>query len=69
MFVLNLGVSFAVADDRRRAYDLPRDDLREMRRRLWHRLRTCPRDLPCRRAAARRGPPDPGRSPLGAGRR
>lgn len=54
MFVLNLGVSFALSlMTAVRAYDLPRDDLRELRRRLWHRLRTRPRDflLPPRRAA------------------
>jgi len=28
-----------------RAYDLPRSDLRELRRRLWHRLTSRPRDF------------------------
>ncbi|MCK6392097.1 hypothetical protein [Zoogloea sp.] len=46
MFVLNLGVSFALSLwTAVRAYDLSRDDLRELRRRLWHRLRTRPRDF------------------------
>ena len=46
MFVLNLGVSFALSLlTAVRAYDLPRADLRELRRRLWLRLRTRPRDF------------------------
>jgi len=55
MFVLNLGVSFALSLlTAVRAYDLPRADLRELRRRLWLRLRTRPRDffLPPMRSAA-----------------
>ncbi len=55
MFVLNLGVSFALSlMTAVRAYDLPRSDLRELRRRLLHRLRTRPRDflLPPRRSVA-----------------
>ncbi|GLT24562.1 hypothetical protein GCM10007933_40440 [Zoogloea oryzae] len=55
MFVLNLGVSFALSlMTAVRAYDLPKSDLRELRRRLWHRLRTRPRDflLPPKRPAA-----------------
>ena len=54
MFVLNLGVSFALSLlTAVRAYDLPRADLRELRRRLWLRLRTRPRDffLPPTRSA------------------
>ncbi len=54
MFVLNLGVSFALSLlTAVRAYDLPRADLRELRRRLWLRLRTRPRDffLPPMRSA------------------
>ena len=54
MFVLNLGVSFALSLlTSVRAYDLPRADLRELRRRLWLRLRTRPRDffLPPTRSA------------------
>jgi len=56
MFVLNLGVSFALSLlTAVRAYDLPVGDLRELRRRLWHRLRTRPRDflLPPRRPRLR----------------
>lgn len=46
MFVLNLGVSFSLSLlTAVRAYDLPRADLRELRRRLWLRLRTRPRDF------------------------
>ncbi|MDD3353644.1 hypothetical protein [Zoogloea sp.] len=46
MFVLNLGVSFALSLlTAVRAYDLPRSDLKELRRRLWLRLRTRPRDF------------------------
>ncbi len=46
MFVLNLGVSFALSLlTAVRAYDLPKADLRELRRRLWLRLRTRPRDF------------------------
>jgi|APMI01.1.fsa_nt_gi site-specific recombinase len=46
MFVLNLGVSFALSlMTAVRAYDLPRNDLRELRRRLWLRLRTRPLDF------------------------
>jgi site-specific recombinase len=55
MFVLNLGVSFALSlMTAVRAYDLPRNDLRELRRRLWLRLRTHPLDFirPPRRALA-----------------
>jgi site-specific recombinase len=55
MFVLNLGVSFALSlMTAVRAYDLSRDDLRDLGRRLWHRLRTRPRDfiMPPRRPAA-----------------
>ncbi|TXG88742.1 MAG: hypothetical protein E6R15_11065 [Zoogloea sp.] len=54
MFVLNLGVSFALSlMTAVRAYDLSRDDLRDLGRRLWHRLRTRPRDfiMPPRRSA------------------
>lgn len=56
MFVLNLGVSFALSlMTAVRAYDLPSSDLRELRRRLWHRLRARPGDflMPPRRASAR----------------
>ncbi len=46
MFVLNLGVSFALSLlTAVRAYDLPRSDLRELRRRLWHRLVSRPGDF------------------------
>ena len=54
MFVLNLGVSFALSlVTAVRAYDLSRDDLRDLRRRLIHRLRTRPLDfiMPPRRTA------------------
>lgn len=54
MFVLNLGVSFALSLlTAVRAYDLSGDDLKELRRRLWQRLRTRPRDflMPPRRPA------------------
>ncbi|KAB2967448.1 hypothetical protein [Zoogloea sp.] len=54
MFVLNLGVSFALSLlTAVRAYDLSGDDLKELRRRLWQRLRTHPRDflMPPRRLA------------------
>lgn len=54
MFVLNLGVSFILSLlTAVRAYDLSRDDLRELRRRLWHRLCSRPRDflMPPRRPA------------------
>jgi site-specific recombinase len=57
MFFLNLGVSFALSLwTAVRAYDLPRSDLRELRRRLWHRLVSRPGDflLPPR-AAPRAG--------------
>ena len=54
MFVLNLGVSFTLSlMTAVRAYDLPKSDLSELRRRLMYRLRTRPRDflLPPGRAA------------------
>lgn len=54
MFVLNLGVSFALSLlTAVRAYDLSGDDLKELRRRLWQRMRTRPRDflMPPRRPA------------------
>lgn len=54
MFVLNLGVSFVLSLlTAVRAYDLSGDDLKELRRRLWQRLRTRPRDflMPPRRLA------------------
>ncbi|WP_374487111.1 hypothetical protein [Zoogloea sp.] len=46
MFVLNLGVSFALSLlTAVRAYNLPKADLKELRRRLWQRLRRQPRDF------------------------
>ena len=56
MFVLNLGVSFALSLlTAIRAYELPAEDLRELRRRLWQRLRTRPQDF----LMPRRLPPAP----------
>lgn len=58
MFVLNLGVSFTLSLlTAVRAYDLSGEDLKELRRRLWQRLRTRPRDflMPPRRLAQAAG--------------
>ena len=46
MFVLNLGVSFALSLYWAvRAYELPRGETRELGRRLWHRFRDHPGDF------------------------
>jgi site-specific recombinase len=60
MFVLNLGVSFALSlMTAVRAYELPAEDLKQVRRRLWERLRKRPLDFVLPPRSAGRSPAHP----------